>query len=61
MGEYLTVKQLAKQWSISESYIRKLIRAGKIGHTKFGGAVRISVAHAQEFVDRNTNWDEVVK
>ncbi len=48
--EFLTVDDLAARWSLSVSFIRKLIRNGELQATHFGSAVRIAVAEADRFI-----------
>jgi excisionase family DNA binding protein len=51
--KWLTVADVASRWSVTDNYVRRLIRERRIAAMKFGEArnapVRISVAAVEEF------------
>lgn len=51
---HLTVKEVAERWGVSVNYVRRLVWDGKLAHTRFGRAVRVSLAAVEDYADRNT-------
>lgn len=47
-------QEAAKQLGVSETYIRKLAREGKIGHLRIGKLYKFEEQHLEEFKARNT-------
>jgi excisionase family DNA binding protein len=52
--KYRSVKECAEQLGISTAAIRVWVNERKIGHTRFGRAIRISDEDVRQFVERNT-------
>lgn len=50
----LTVKQVAAKLQLSEKTIRRAISDERLGHTKFGDAIRIFPAQLRDWVKRST-------
>ncbi len=44
-----TAKSLAERWSVDESQVRKLCRAGSLRHFRVGTLIRIPVEAVAEF------------
>ena len=52
---HFTIPQLAKQWQVSPSWVRRRVWSGELGHTRFGRLVRISASEAERFASQLTN------
>jgi DNA binding domain, excisionase family len=46
---YVTYREAAKVCRLSESMVRKLVKAGVLRATKFGKSARISVRQLEDF------------
>lgn len=61
VGELFTIEQVAAKFQMSEAYIHKLIRAGKLRSIKLGHFVRISNEALESFVAENARTGYVAK
>jgi len=52
--QYLSVKEIAERFGVTEEWIRDLIQAGKIKATKIGHW-RVKPEDLQEFIDSRKN------
>jgi excisionase family DNA binding protein len=52
--QYRSIKERADQLGISPAAIRLWVNKRKIGHARFGRAIRISDEDVRQFVARNT-------
>lgn len=53
---YLSVKEVAERWRVSQMTVRRLIEDGQLAHTRVGHSVRIEESEAERYIEHNT-WD----
>ncbi|MDO4888133.1 MAG: helix-turn-helix domain-containing protein [Actinomycetaceae bacterium] len=56
--QMVTVRRAAQMLSVSETTVRKLIASGRLRASKFGRAVRVSVADLRELAEQS-DWASV--
>lgn len=53
-AELLTIPQAAARLKVSRNTVYRLISAGELAAVTVGSVQRVSEAHLQEYIDRNT-------
>jgi excisionase family DNA binding protein len=53
-AEVLTIPQVAERLKVSRNTVYRLISAGQLAAVTVGSVQRVSEAHLQDYIDRNT-------
>lgn len=52
-ARHLTARTLAAYWGVTRGSVYRLIRDGKLGHLRIGGAIRITWRDVADYETRN--------
>ncbi len=52
MPQYRSVRDLARQYDLSEQALYRMVRSGRVPSVKIGGAVRIPVDDFEAIIER---------
>ena len=55
LNDYNTVKEVAEIFRTSDETIYRLIKAGRMGHLRLMGGVRVSREHVLAYLKQNTS------
>lgn len=50
MDQYLSVKEIASAWAVSEKTVRELVKCGRLSGVKIAGVVRVSRAAVEAYL-----------